>query len=1075
MDLLQPIEKTRAVGSPNILENEALLLEYERGFQVMADFCPQLMWMAKADGWIYWYNRHWYEYTGASVSDLEGWGWQSVHDPEQLPQIMTQWQASIDTGEPFEMTFPLKGADGFFREFLTRIVPVKDKNGKVLRWFGTNTDISEQKKTENQLNDFFDTASIGLHWVGPDGIILRANQAELALLGYTAEDYVGQHIAQFHTDEAVINDILARLIQDEKLINYEARLRCKDGSIRHVLISSSVYRENGEFIHTRCFTKDITELKQTEKTLNESEEQFRMMATSTPLLIAFTDSEGRAVYYNQSWLTYTGKTLEELLDKGWVDCLHPEERDAFVSGFMRAKEKQERFEREYRLRRHDGVYQWFLVVAMPRFAAGGQFKGYIGTNTNIHALKAVQQEYEALFTHAKEGIFIVDDDGQYLKVNPAGCEKLGLTQEEIVGRTISEVFFASQPEAFTEMWSHFLREGSLVGELAYSAPDGREVEFEYASVAHYVPERHLSVLRDITERKAAQSALRESEARFRSMADSAPLFIWMSGPDGQTSYVNKTWTEFLGLPARDCIEYGMRDCMLPDEKKQAVEAYRMAFSKKESYTIECRMKRHDGELRWILSKGMPLLFPEGGLAGYMGTSIDITDRKEAEVHLGKSLVREQLIRRVMELIGKSFDIDNILQTVAEELGRFFGADRSGVTRYCFNNGELSFNLSAQYTREGCKPVDPKDIEIITNAFQKLSPETFANEQEQIVNIPDQASYIEHMRLGMAARFPEGLPGISTEQLIEIVLKYDIQSSLRVNIFYRGVPYGSLSVSQCTYNREWQQDEVELLKTIAEHAGSAIYQAELYKQAQETAEKEQLSRREIEVYAKNLELSNRELEQFATIASHDLKEPLRKIQVFGEIVQETVPEESKEYLARMRNAASRMQTLIDDLLTLSRVSRKGKSFEMVNLDHSIKGVLDDLQVTIQESKAQISVGSLGNVYGDESQIRQLLQNLVGNSLKYRAENVAPVIQIYGSVSPNNRDYQITVEDNGIGLDARHSTRIFEPFQRLHEVGKYPGTGMGLAICHKIAERHNGAITVESKIGQGSKFTFTLPKC
>jgi PAS domain S-box-containing protein len=576
---------------------------------------------------------------------------------------------------------------------------------------------------------------------------------------------------------------------------------------------------------------------------------------------------------------------------------------------------------------------------------------------------------------------------------------------------------------------------------------------------------------NITEQQKTEAALRESEVRFRTIADSSPLFVWISGPDGQAHYVNKTWADFLGMSAEDAVAYGLKEIMDPKEQAIARAEFLQAFAKREPYVLECRMRRWDNVWRWILNKSAPLFLPNGELIGYIGTSIDITDRKEAEERLQNNLEQEKLIRRVMEIISESFDIDKILLTVAETVRSYLDADRCGITRYVITDGELSVNLSAQACKAGCKEADPEDMAVLIKALSKLNLDVFANEQEQIVNISDQKIYLEHLRERMASMFPDGLPGLTTDGLVDMVRKYDVQSSLRVNIFYRGTPYGSFSVSQCSYNRIWQSDEVELIKTIAEHVGSAIYQSELYRQAQETALKEKQSRQEIENYTRRLEASNKELEQFATIASHDLSEPLRKLQMFSEILKDKVSEDGKDYLNRMNNAASRMQTLMDDLLALSRVNRKGQPFQHLDLNHLVRTVLDDMQIMILESGAQVSVAELACVQADESQMRQLFQNLIGNAIKYQRENVPPVVTIEAQLQ--DHVYQIMIQDNGLGIKVDQTERIFEPFQRLHTMDKYPGTGMGLAIVKKIMDRHDGQISVRSTLGQGSEFIISLP--
>jgi PAS domain S-box-containing protein len=227
----------------------------------------------------------------------------------------------------------------------------------------------------------------------------------------------------------------------------------------------------------------------------------------------------------------------------------------------------------------------------------------------------------------------------------------------------------------------------------------------------------------------------------------------------------------------------------------------------------------------------------------------------------------------------------------------------------------------------------------------------------------------------------------------------------------------------------------------------------------------------------LEQSNRELEGFASIASHDLQEPLRKIQSFGERLEglagESLGPEGKDYLARMRSAASRMRGLINDLLAFARVTSQARPFARVDLAQIAREVLVDLEVAVEQSGAAITVESLPTLDADPTQMRQLLQNLLGNALKFRREGSAPRIALRSSVDAAAGRCELRVEDNGIGFDEKYLDRIFNVFQRLHGQGKYPGTGMGLAICRKIADRHGGTLTARSAPGQGATFIVTLP--
>jgi light-regulated signal transduction histidine kinase (bacteriophytochrome) len=225
----------------------------------------------------------------------------------------------------------------------------------------------------------------------------------------------------------------------------------------------------------------------------------------------------------------------------------------------------------------------------------------------------------------------------------------------------------------------------------------------------------------------------------------------------------------------------------------------------------------------------------------------------------------------------------------------------------------------------------------------------------------------------------------------------------------------------------------------------------------------------------LKRSNAELEQFAYVASHDLQEPLRMVssytQLLGRRYGEKFDADAKEFMGYIVDGAARMKQLIEDLLAYSRVGTRGRDFRPVPLGRPLARALGNLKAAIDESGAQVSSDPMPSVPADEAQLAQLFQNLIGNALKFRGP-AAPQIRL--QVSENDKFVQIAVRDNGIGIEPQYFERIFMVFQRLHNKGEYPGTGIGLAICKKVVERHGGQIRVESQPGEGSAFIFTLPK-
>jgi signal transduction histidine kinase len=236
-----------------------------------------------------------------------------------------------------------------------------------------------------------------------------------------------------------------------------------------------------------------------------------------------------------------------------------------------------------------------------------------------------------------------------------------------------------------------------------------------------------------------------------------------------------------------------------------------------------------------------------------------------------------------------------------------------------------------------------------------------------------------------------------------------------------------------------------------------------------------SNRELKRQTAELARSNAELDQFASIASHDLQEPLRKVRTFTEQVaateSENLSERGADYLARANRAAERMQGLIQDLLQFSRVTTNPRPFVPVDLNQVAADVLDDLSLEIESTGAVVSVGELPTIHADPLQMRQLTLNLISNAIKFRQEGVPPQVTITAQVL--NGSVEIKVTDNGIGFEPQYSTRIFRVFERLNGRTEYPGTGIGLALCHKIVGRHGGRIVAESQLGEGATFKVTLP--
>jgi PAS domain S-box-containing protein len=295
------------------------------------------------------------------------------------------------------------------------------------------------------------------------------------------------------------------------------------------------------------------------------------------------------------------------------------------------------------------------------------------------------------------------------------------------------------------------------------------------------------------------------------------------------------------------------------------------------------------------------------------------------------------------------------------------------------------------------------------------------------------------------------------------------------------------------NYELTARDRDAKETVVSYNATTFYDRDRRLQGVFAAARDVTDRKRVEeklkIYSDKLERSNRELQDFAQVASHDLQEPLRKILSFGDRLKtkasKLLDEDSQDYLQRMCNAAARMQTLINDLMAFSRVEIKGQAFVPTDLGVIAREVSADLETRIEQAGGRVEIEELPTIDADPMQMRQLLQNLIGNSLKYFRAGVPPVVRIYcqkpaavraewlDESGPARQFCEILVTDNGIGFDEKYLDRIFTVFQRLHKKGEYEGTGVGLAICRKIVDRHSGYITARSSLGQGATFVVTLP--
>ena len=747
---------------------------------------------------------------------------------------------------------------------------------------------------------------------------------------------------------------------------------------------------------------------------------------------------------------------------------------------------------------------------------------------------AAPQDAFELLEHLPVPMYVKSRDGRYLGVNQAWEELFGVTRESFVGKQVRDLY-PQNPEIAelhaardSELWE---RPGAQSYPTTIVTPDGRKRDTIYYKATYPAqgqPEGLVGVIFDVTARARAELALRESEERFRAVVDSANEGMLIYDRSLNIIAGNRAAERIVGLPLGQLIGKpgftSLLNCIHEDGTPLAEpdRPTRLTVRTGKPQTgLRIGIKRPAG-ITWLsVNTAFLRRLDETDHYGLVSTVTDITEQRNAELLLKDSEAR---YRRTFELAGSGiahigmdrrfirvnprvceifgYSEEEMLQLTGRQISHPDDLDIINEQRPALHSGAIDVvRLEKRYLRKDGSVVWVKfsmtverdasgtplyEIAVYDDITAQRETEARLKESEarfrQTFELA--ASGICHVSEGRFVRVNRSLCEILGYPEKELLGKHvkdvshpddrDVTDAERARI--RAGEIDSARFEKRYLRKDgaviWCDIAIALVRDVF---GMPLYEIAVFDDITERKDAEAA----LQAAHEELKRSNAELEQFAYVASHDLQEPLRMVASYTQLLSRRYDskfdKDAREFMSYIVDGATRMKQLIEDLLAYSRVGTKGQEFKPVSLEVPLRRALFNLRAGIEEAGAAVTYDPLPAVTGDETQLGQLLQNLIGNALKFRSNSVP---RIHVGVTESPLEWTVEVRDNGIGIEPQYYERIFMVFQRLHNKGEYPGTGIGLAICKKVVERHGGRIWVESRTAQdasqGSSFYFTLPK-
>lgn len=771
------------------------------------------------------------------------------------------------------------------------------------------------------------------------------------------------------------------------------------------------YRFNG-------ILQDITERVEIRKAEVEKENYFRKLTDAVPSIIWITKADGNCTFLNENWYSYTGQTADEALGFGWLDATHPDDKDAAGKAFLQANANQEYFSIAYRLKNRNGEYRWVMDRAMPKFGEDGIYEGFVGTVVDIQEQKQAEVQ-------------IKESEQRFRTLIASAPVAIGL----FVGR---DLVIENQNEIFNQI----VGKGDVTGwKLSDAMPE---------LLTEGQP--FLQILDDVFT----------TGKMFQTFGTQVKIV--------QNGVLTHNYYDFTYTP-------------IFNSEGEVYAILDIAIDVTENVLNQKRIEESEINLRNTISKAPVAMCIFKG----KNHTVEIANEKML-AFWGKSaaqVLSKPIIEGLPEIKGEGFIelLDSVLET-GEAVNAF-----EVPTKLPRKNGlELVY---VDFVYEAFREPDGTISGIIAVAMevtqQVLARKKIEEAEEKArlaIESADLGSYEVNLltdEIKISERFIEiwGRDShVSRKELTEDIHPDD--RALRNEAHKKAMITGNLDYEARLLRADGSVSWVRIKgKVLFDKSGKP---KTLLGVIQDITEQKQFAEQLTKlVKERTLELqrSNEDLLQFAHVASHDLKEPVRKIKIFSSMLQsdygDLLPARGTTYLNKVHNATDRMFSMIEGVLAYSEFTSAEQKISEIDLSHVLDNIESDLEILIQQKQATIIRKNLPKIEGADVLIHQLFYNLINNALKFSKKDTPAIIEIDATSEFHEgiEMVKIKVKDNGIGIDPKLSKKIFDVFSRLNAKDDYEGTGLGLALCKKIVERHHGTISADGIRGEEAVFTILLP--